>query len=204
MVNSEIYGGLLTALQRGSSWYDAMMSLYNAGYPKEEIEETAGILKNHLTGKIVHKSPEPQKEVEKKIIPPSPVLKPAFGQRPVVNLKPVANIQSVPVPSRMPAPVQTPQRMVPAPANTPAFRQTVSSYAITPKKEIPVQSPPKIIPLSQPITQKVSSYPAPSFEKKSKISLVVLFILLIILLGALAGLFLFRDKIFEFLGSLSF
>lgn len=202
MVNSEIYGGLLAALQRGSSWYDAMMSLYNAGYPKEEIEETAGILKAHLTGKIVHKSPEPQKEIEKKILPPSPVLKPAFGQKPLVNLKPVANIPSVPVPSRMPAPIQTPQRI--APVNPPAFRQTVSSYSLTPKKEIPVKSAPKIIPLSQPITQKVSSYPAPSFEKKSKISIVVLFILLIILLGALAGLFLFRDKIFEFLGSLSF
>ncbi|MBI2056875.1 hypothetical protein HYT91_01330 [Candidatus Pacearchaeota archaeon] len=41
MVNQEILGGLRHALNKGESLEKAMLSFYNAGYRKEEIEETA-------------------------------------------------------------------------------------------------------------------------------------------------------------------
>ncbi len=44
MVNKEILGGLKSALERGQSLKQAMMSLYNAGYIKQEIEEAARAL----------------------------------------------------------------------------------------------------------------------------------------------------------------
>ncbi len=41
MVNQEIFNGLKTALAKGYSLKHAMMSFYNAGYKKEEIEGAA-------------------------------------------------------------------------------------------------------------------------------------------------------------------
>ncbi len=41
MVNEEIIGGLISALSRGESLQKAMMTFYNAGYQKEEIEGSA-------------------------------------------------------------------------------------------------------------------------------------------------------------------
>jgi hypothetical protein len=41
MINNEILGGLKAALDRGESLKRAMMTLYNSGYRKEEIEESA-------------------------------------------------------------------------------------------------------------------------------------------------------------------
>ncbi|MEK6833820.1 MAG: hypothetical protein AABY32_07290 [Nanoarchaeota archaeon] len=41
MVNEEIVGGLISALSRGEPLQKAMMTFYNAGYKKEEIEESA-------------------------------------------------------------------------------------------------------------------------------------------------------------------
>jgi len=41
MPNQEILGGLRHSLNRGESLEKAMLSFYNAGYKKEEIEEAA-------------------------------------------------------------------------------------------------------------------------------------------------------------------
>ena len=46
MVNQEILGGLRLVLNRGESLEKAMLSFYNAGYKKEEIEEAAKFLQN--------------------------------------------------------------------------------------------------------------------------------------------------------------
>ncbi len=46
MVNQEILGGLKHALNRGESLEKAMLSFYNAGYRKEEIEETAKFIQS--------------------------------------------------------------------------------------------------------------------------------------------------------------
>jgi hypothetical protein len=39
--NDDILGGLKAAIERGEALKDAMMSFYNAGYAKEDIEEAA-------------------------------------------------------------------------------------------------------------------------------------------------------------------
>lgn len=70
MVNTEILEGLRTALSRGYSLEQAMMSFYNSGYKKEEIEEAAKALYSSTHNKPVQQKPtqEPamQKPTEKK------------------------------------------------------------------------------------------------------------------------------------------
>jgi hypothetical protein len=44
MVREDILGGLKSAVQKGESLKQAMITFYNAGYSKEEIEEAARVL----------------------------------------------------------------------------------------------------------------------------------------------------------------
>ncbi len=44
MVNQEIFEGLKQAISRGEALRSAMMSFYNAGYPKEDIEIAARLV----------------------------------------------------------------------------------------------------------------------------------------------------------------
>lgn len=44
MVNEEIVGGIISGMERGESIQKAMITLYNSGYKKEEIEEAAAIV----------------------------------------------------------------------------------------------------------------------------------------------------------------
>jgi len=44
VLNEEILGGLKSAIERGNSLKRAMMTFFNAGYKKEEIEEAARFL----------------------------------------------------------------------------------------------------------------------------------------------------------------
>jgi hypothetical protein len=79
MVNEEIIGGLISALSRGEPLQQAMMTFYNAGYKKEDIEEAAktvymqvgaetsktGYIQNTIkkiasTVGLVKKNPQPQ------------------------------------------------------------------------------------------------------------------------------------------------
>ena len=46
MPNQEILGGLRHAINKGESLEKAMLSFYNAGYKKEEIEEAAKFIQN--------------------------------------------------------------------------------------------------------------------------------------------------------------
>lgn len=46
MVNDEILSGLRMAVSKGELLHKAMMSFYNSGYNKDEIEEAARIIKN--------------------------------------------------------------------------------------------------------------------------------------------------------------
>jgi|SRR3989344_998479 len=61
MVNSEILSGLKYAISKGESLEKAMLSFYNAGYRKEEIEEAARIFQQE-------ESPAPI-ALETKLIP---------------------------------------------------------------------------------------------------------------------------------------
>jgi len=69
MVKQDILGGLFSAVSRGIDLKNAMQSLYNAGYEKEEIEEAAIIIQkgqftqDPITQKII---PIVEKLVEEK------------------------------------------------------------------------------------------------------------------------------------------
>ena len=58
MVNQEILGGLRAAVEKGESLQKAMMTFYNSGYPKKEVEQAARALKKEGAQKIPQSSPK--------------------------------------------------------------------------------------------------------------------------------------------------
>lgn len=79
MINYDLIEGLRIALAKGYTLEQAMMSFYNAGYPKEEIEEAARILLYHPSQTLTH----PDKEVPEKLKKPVkalPSTRPATGK----------------------------------------------------------------------------------------------------------------------------
>lgn len=69
MVNEGILGGLKHAVAKGESLKQAMMTFYNAGYKKEEIEEATRLMQQKgMPEKVSQEKATPQKpEVKKKV-----------------------------------------------------------------------------------------------------------------------------------------
>ena len=67
MVNQEIVEGLRLALSRGYTLERAMMSFYNAGYKKEDIEEAARELYRHPSQPVSHPAKKTPEELKKPI-----------------------------------------------------------------------------------------------------------------------------------------
>lgn len=86
LTNQEILGGIKSAIARGENLKDAMMTFYQAGYDKEEIEEAARAYLNQgdqptqpqmdVSQRIPQKPTEPAKKPEKKKELAIPVKKP--------------------------------------------------------------------------------------------------------------------------------
>ncbi|MBU2562362.1 MAG: hypothetical protein KKF68_01750 [Nanoarchaeota archaeon] len=76
MVKEEILEGLRIALSKGETLQQAMISFYNAGYKREEIEEAARDLTIQIQ-KPVQQSPPQEKQISNKPIfpkkPPPPI-----------------------------------------------------------------------------------------------------------------------------------
>ena len=90
MASEEILGGLKAALARGESLKQAMMSFYNAGYKKENIEAAARALYEQEYGQP--KITQPVKQVQQQTQPIQQVKpKPQKVPQP----KPVRTIQRV-------------------------------------------------------------------------------------------------------------
>lgn len=84
MVNDEILGGLKSALERGESMKRAMMTLFNAGYNKGEIEEAARNLTEPSTNQL---------QLPIKTIPQTAqVTSPQILQKPTQIFQPVQKI----------------------------------------------------------------------------------------------------------------
>jgi len=149
MVKEEILEGLKVALAKGQSLRSAMMSFYNAGYLKEEIEEAATIV---YTTKI---SSTPTQTT------PQQVNKPT-------------------------TPTQTSQTQTQSPGQI--------SYRPEQKVKPLTQKPKKVI-------QRVSEYEE-SPNKLGTAITIILVSLLLILLGVLAVIFLFKDEILVLLNKL--
>jgi hypothetical protein len=222
-LNEEIIGGLVSALSRGEYLEKAMMTFYNAGYEKEEIEDSAkdvytklGSQKMGIKGSLqetldeiaakagAKKNEEPNKEKSKE----GNMLNDEIVLQPIPEKKDVE------------AELNKSKQEV---------KQNVSSYGfndsgnpqykndndITSKIEEaikglrPVNIPSKIEIVhkneesrSPQIIQHVSSY-EDSQKSPSKAMTYMLIFILLILLGALVAVFLFKDdliKLFNELG----
>ncbi|MBU2616752.1 MAG: hypothetical protein KKB79_02090 [Nanoarchaeota archaeon] len=138
MAKEDIVEGLRYALAKGETLDSAMMSFFNSGYTKEEIEDAARILQAPQAFPIVQQPTNP-----------------------------------------------TPQ----APAQAPIQQEVVTSQGYQQLTQDPIMPSP---------TQKISAYGAPHHSSGKAVT-IVLFLLLLVLLGILVSVFLFRTEISNFL-----
>ncbi|GAI42681.1 unnamed protein product [marine sediment metagenome] len=183
MVNEEIFGGLKLALSKGESLKQAMMSFYNAGYKKEEIEEAARVLQRQQFQQIQPIQPTPQQ--------PPQQIQPI---KPVQQIKPKKKlIQKV---SRYETPIQAQIQ------SSQKIRKGIDT-AIKQLKKIEVTGSKTIKqkPVKAISTQKVSTYGEKPKPSGKLITLLLVFFLLL-LLGILAAVFFFREELIEILNNL--
>ena len=187
MVRDDILGGLRTALARGQTLRQSMMSFYNAGYVKEEIEEAAKAL-----------------QIEK-----NQPLQPQFAPGPVAPIfqrSASAEKDSTEKPKEVLS--QTAKLAQPTSPAKPQTIQKVSAYGQPAQK--PQAQPTKPTPAqpAKPQTiQKVSAYVQPKpaqkplvAKPKGKAIIFILLGLLILLIGGLIAIFFFKDEILSFFG----
>ena len=175
MAKEEIIGGLRAALSKGDSLQKAMMSFFNAGYPKEDIEEAARYLNSpQLSG-------QPSAPTQPFAQTPTPQAQPAPPQIPQIQ----SDLPQTPTPQVQPTPFQNPQ----TPPTSPPL--TSGTYPLLTSQQSS----------SSEVVQRVSGY---GEKKKSsgKTATIVLVVVLLILIGILVSVFLFKDKLAEFFNSL--
>ncbi|MDP3987511.1 MAG: hypothetical protein Q8P81_04780 [Nanoarchaeota archaeon] len=145
MPKEDIIEGLRSALSKGETLDSAMMSFFNAGYPREEIEEAA-----------------------------------RFMQAPQIP----SGVQQ-PQPSTQPTPTQPVQgQPTPVTSGNQGYQQI---NQISPS---PMPAP----------AQKVSAYGTPKSSGKG--ITIALVLILLVLLGILVSVFLFREQLANFLNEL--
>ena len=111
MTNEEILGGLKSALERGESLKKAMMTFFNAGYKREEIEDAARTL-NEMNFQPELKTQQPQKNI------------PIISQLKPVDIPPKKIISQTSSTPNLSQPSQIPS----APQEISSSVQKVSSY----------------------------------------------------------------------------
>lgn len=204
MVNQEILGGLISALSRGESLKRAMFSMFNAGYKKEEIEEAARILQSQSPVQISQKIVEDNKnkiqgKMKPQVQPKTPIqVNPEIKQK----IQPKTPIQNNPK-------VKPNKKMVSSygeQQNPEEFNKIIQDTIESLRK---LDSPVEVVESnskSKPsiIIQRVSGYETGKVKPTSKVTIFILFTLLILLLGALVALFIFKGKIIEILNNFSF
>lgn len=221
-LNEEIIGGLVSALSRGEPLEKAMMTFYNAGYDREEIEDSAkevydklgpqimgvkGTLQDTLDN-IATKAGVPNKEKPKEEEPPKKDT--TFTDNLELQKMPEKKDVS---PKDLEKPLESPQTT----PQTSGLETTQLHYQqnddITNKikeaiKDLkPVNIPSKIEVIhknegqSQKAIQHVSRYDD-SPKPPSKVVTYVLIVILILLLGALVSVFLFKEDLITFFNNL--
>jgi FtsZ-interacting cell division protein ZipA len=186
MVNQEILGGLINALERGESLKKSMMSFYNAGYKKEEIEEAAMMTLGMDITSLKELLNQNNNQVQNKPIP-------------INNPKPSSE-------QPKPQPVLTPIQMVqPKQPLTQPITSSSQNISVNPTPTIqnPIiqPQPPKTENQESQIKtkQKVSDYSTkPKKKKGDNLLLILLILLLVFLAGVLISLFVFKNQIITF------
>jgi hypothetical protein len=178
VINQEILGGLKSALERGESLKRAMMTFYNSGYKKEEIEEVARMLLQY--NRESHPN-FPIQEIPKAV----PVQQPEALQKPAPQTAQQLAIFQRPAPqiAQQPEILQRPALQIQRPAP-----QTAQTWAAKPA---PVQAV-KYAPI-----QKISNYEE-GITSREKAIIVILIILLVFLIGILGLILLFKQQIINF------
>jgi hypothetical protein len=189
MVNEEIVGGIKNALENGDSLKDAMMSFFNAGYDRKEIEEAAATLLNYQPTKSETTVPVPEiKNVEiKKEIPAPKVIQnvSSYGEekpKEIIKLKKKGFLFFK----------SKEQKEIP-------YSDSRVILSEEPKF-IPKELPKTIINAMPQTTQKKISSSA--MTPQEKVIIAILVGLLIFLIGLLVVIFLFRQQLIDFISSL--
>jgi len=184
-MNEEIVGGLKSAIDRGESLKKAMMTFYNAGYKKEQIEEAAQFLSQNPTASPVQIL-QPSVSAEK---PKQKMFGKIFQQKtpePKSTLPlqvPANKITSSPIPQAVIPDISKAPKSVSQPA------QIISNYGEQ-----------QISPVQTATVQKVSNYG--NEDIKDRVAIIILVVVLIFLVGILASVFLFKQEITNFLSGL--
>jgi Fe2+ transport system protein B len=143
MVNEEILGGLRSALNRGESLKKAMMSFYDAGYKKEDIEAAARALQENNFSQSIQQTQPIRQHVQ--------------------QAKKIQQAQKI--------------------------------QQIQPKTEPIMQQPIRTV-------QRVSNYEQENFKPGREWLLFVMIALLLVLVGILTAVFLFKAELTEFFNKL--
>jgi hypothetical protein len=224
MINEAIFSGLITALARGESLQNAMFSFYNAGYEKQEIEEAARELYKQTGGqaeKLINpKKPLPEtKAVLQGLLKPTsePLQKPLvpesyFRTAPQIQVQPEVKLEvkKEVKPEIKKEPKTEPIEIVSIYAeedNSPDDLSSRINTAIATLKNIKLPSKMEVISReaegkSPVVIQRISDYGEGSPKVINK-TVVWLIIILILLLGALAAIFFFKDKLIEIFNKLN-
>lgn len=208
MINQEVFGGLVSALSRGESLQKAMFSLFNAGYLKKDIEDAAMMLQSQTPVQIAQKQAIIKKQIE-------------TGKVPLAK----EEVKKVQIPIKVETKKEeagVKKEELIKPEKKMKYKQIASKYGVEKNQEEfgevidetiknleDIKSPMKIIKSDSDfkppiIIQKISEYDYNPKKKTGKAIIVILFILLALLLGALATLFLFKDKIIEVFNNFGF
>ncbi|MBA7668268.1 hypothetical protein ES703_76378 [subsurface metagenome] len=203
-MNEEILEGLKVALSKGESFRDAMMSFYNAGYKKEEIEDAARALQMQQSQQVQ----------------PTPTQPPIKQVQPVQQAKPERRIQEPVVKPESPETIQKVSGYEQSLSVQKAKKGIYSAIKELQKIELPnkvkveqvqpvqqakperrIQKP--VVKPEPPRTiQKVSSYEQTPSKPKGKLIIIFLIFFLVILFGALASVFFFKDQLVGFFNNL--
>lgn len=199
MVNEEIFQGLKIALFKKQSLKDAMESFYNAGYEKNEIEEAAKSLQMQEFQQNLNKDLE-QKSTTKTFFKKT---------KPIEPEKQKIQEESLPSKNIPPSVSSFNQELKPFLIQK-DFQPKVIQIGVKPKffKSLPkLESTQKISKYETPksleiskekVIQKVSKYEKTIERPKKDIMAIVLIIMLLLLVGILVAVFLFKTEIIEF------
>lgn len=225
MVNEEIIGGLVSALSRGEPLEKAMMTFFNAGYKKSEIEVSARQVYNQLGPQVMGIKGSLQETIDeialKAGVPKDDkssndsnqdnlqessedviqLQKPSEKKIPEINIpkkdnKGYQNISSFGQPNYN---TQYP--------NSDELTKKIVS-AIKGLKQVNIPSRIEIVHKNadfkpQTVVQRVSDYSS-SPKSPSKAVTYILVFILILLLGALAAVFFFKDDLIKLFNNLGF
>ncbi len=176
-MNEEILGGLRSAVERGESLNKAMMTFYNSGYKKEEIEEAARFLN--------------QNPIQVSQTPSLSNSKPTQGFFGKLLSEKKPESKQIPQTNEISSPA-IPQAVIPdvskAPKSNSPSSPVISNYGES-QQNSPVQ----------PVVQQVSNYGNEGV--KDRVAITLLIVVLVILVGLLASVFLFKQEITNFLSS---